>query len=320
MRIAVLTTSYPLSEGQAAGHFVAAEVQRLCVQHDVVVITPGAHSEEICGPARVVRIAGRGAFGPPGVLARLRQRPWRARGAVEFCLRARRVLEREGPFDRVLAHWLLPCAWPISSRVSAPVEAMAHGSDVRLLAALPASLRRHITSVWLRRDMTIRCASAELLEQLLACTSERLRPRLRVEAMGLELPFRPERAGARRQLGIAESVRLVLVVARLVAEKRVAEALSAVAYLPGVHVVVVGGGPLQRQLSARFSAVRFTGELPRPEALTWIAAADVVVSASLREGSPTALREARELGVPVVARAAGDLRQRAVDDAGLWLL
>jgi glycosyltransferase involved in cell wall biosynthesis len=93
-----------------------------------------------------------------------------------------------------------------------------------------------------------------------------------------------------------------------------------VAYLPGVHVVVVGGGPELHALRSRFGAVHFTGELPRPQALTWIAAADVVVSASRREGSPTALREARALGVPVVACTSGDLQQRAAGDPGLWLV
>lgn len=320
MRIAVLTTSYPLREGQAAGHFVAAEVQRLCAEHEVLVIAPGAQSEEIRGSPHVVRVAGRGAFGPPGVLARLRQHPLRSWGAIEFCMRARWILERTGPFDRVIAHWLLPCAWPIASRTSGALEAVAHGSDVRLLAALPVWLRRYLTRIWLERGLSVRCTSPELQEQLLACTSEALRPRLRVEAMALELPCRPDRAGARRQLGIDECRRVVLLVARLVPEKRVAQALAAVAYLPGVRVVVVGGGPLLQELSTRFSGVHFTGELPRPQALTWIAAADVVVSASRREGAPTALREARALGVPVVACAAGDLPQRAAEDPGLWLI
>jgi glycosyltransferase involved in cell wall biosynthesis len=189
-----------------------------------------------------------------------------------------------------------------------------------LSAALPAALRRHIAGAWLRSDLSIRCASVELRDELLACTTRALLPRLRVEAPALELPVCLQRTEARHRLGLDEQARLILLVARLVAEERVVEALQAVAYLPGVAVVVVGGGPLQRVLSARFPTVRFTGELPRSTALTWIAAADVVISASRREGSPTALREARALGVPVVACASGDLPQRAVEDPGIWLV
>lgn len=320
MRIALVTTSYPLRDGQAAGHFVAAEARRLSARHDVVVLAPGTHSEAMGDAPRLLRIPGRGLFGPPGVLARVRERPLRAWGGLEFCVRAQHLLKREGPFDRVVAHWLLPCAWPIATTLRVELEAVAHGSDVRLLAALPAALRRHIARVWIERRLLVRCVSREVREQLLTCTTPRLAPQLRIEPMPLLLEPRPERRAARRSLGIAEQTRLALLVARLIPEKRVEVALGALERLPGVAVAVVGGGPLLCELRQRFRGVRFTGELSRPDALTWIAAADVVVSASKHEGAPTALREARALGVPVVACAAGDLAERAQHDHGLWLV
>ena len=81
----MLSTSYPLWEGQAAGHFVAAEAAALCRQgHEVVVIAPGPE-RQVCGTAPLVsRLAAGDSFGPPGVLARLRQRPLRALGSLEF--------------------------------------------------------------------------------------------------------------------------------------------------------------------------------------------------------------------------------------------
>jgi glycosyltransferase involved in cell wall biosynthesis len=112
---------------------------------------------------------------------------------------------------------------------------------------------------------------------------------------------------------------LAVVVARLVPDKRVGTALDAIAHLPAVQVVVIGGGPLLAELRARFQQVRFTGELPRAQALEWIASANVLVSASLLEGAPTVVREARALGVPVVACPAGDLTLWAERDPGLWL-
>jgi glycosyltransferase involved in cell wall biosynthesis len=229
------------------------------------------------------------------------------------------LLEREGPFDRVVAHWLLPCAWPIAASWQGELEAVAHGTDVRLLAALPAVLRQHIARGWLERGLRLRCVSNALRDELLACTTPRLAAQLRVEPLPFSLEPRPERVVARRSLGIDEHARLALLVTRLIPEKRVAVALHAVGRLPGVLVVVVGGGPLLGELRQRFPHVRFTGELPRPRALAWIAAADVMISASKREGAPTASREARALGVPVVACAAGDLLERAADDPGLWI-
>ena len=56
------------------------------------------------------------------------------------------------------------------------------------------------------------------------------------------------------------------------------------------------------------------------EALTWIAAADVLLSASRSEGAPSVVREARALGVPVAAARVGDLPAWAQADAGLFLI
>ncbi len=84
-----------------------------------------------------------------------------------------------------------------------------------------------------------------------------------------------------------------------------------------LSVIVVGDGPELAELSARFPNVRFIGRVPRSEALCFIAAADVLVSASAAEGAPTVVREARTLGVPVVAVAAGDLALWARSDPGI---
>ena len=66
--------------------------------------------------------------------------------------------------------------------------------------------------------------------------------------------------------------------------------------------------------------VVFTGNLPRREALAWIAAADVVVHPSAVEAAPTVVREARALGVPVVACDAGDVALWAASDPGITVV
>jgi glycosyltransferase involved in cell wall biosynthesis len=57
--------------------------------------------------------------------------------------------------------------------------------------------------------------------------------------------------------------------------------------------------------------------VPRAVALGWIAGARVLVSTSRDEAAPSAVREARALGVPVVATAAGDIREWSRADAGI---
>ena len=114
--------------------------------------------------------------------------------------------------------------------------------------------------------------------------------------------------------------KLVVIVARLIADKRVDIALRALSLLPNLRVAVVGDGPERARLQDAFPTAEFTGNRPRSEALLYIAAADALVSASRHEGAPTVVREARALGVPVVAAPAGDLVEWARADAGIALI
>jgi teichuronic acid biosynthesis glycosyltransferase TuaC len=320
VRIALVTTSYPAFNGQAAGHFVAAEAEALSrAGHDVVVIAPDLPDCPCRGGLSLVGIAGLGLFGAPGALARLRQNPLRAAGGLWFVLRARRELARRGPFDRIIAHWLLPCGWPILSGFAGAREVVIHGSDLRTYRRLPGALRRHLISEWLRAGVSFRCVSEALRDALLEDAAPELEPHVSVEASPIDVALVATRTEAREQLALDADARLIVVVARLIPDKRVRLALEAVCDLPGVQICVVGGGPDERSLRRAFPAVHFTGELPRQRALLWIRAADVLVSASRLEGAPTSVREARALNVPVVACPAGDLASWAEQDPGLWL-
>ena len=318
-RVAVLSTSYPRQPGDAAGHFVATEVRRLAqAGHDVHVFAPGTGPASADG-AQLHWLGDGGAFGWPGALTRLKQKPTRVLGASAFVIRALRALRRSGPFARVHAHFLLPCAWPIALfAAGSELELVGHGSDVRLFCALPTALRAHIARAWLARAAQIRVTSAELCE-LLGRSNPELTTSLRVAASPLDVSGAPSRGEARRALGWDDQPR-ALVVSRLIPGKCVATALEALTLLEGVHAVVVGDGPELSALRARFPAVQFTGRLPRPEALRWIAAADVLVSASPEEGAPSVVREARALGVRVVTVRAGELPAWAARDPGIRLI
>jgi glycosyltransferase involved in cell wall biosynthesis len=228
-------------------------------------------------------------------------------------------LRELGPFERVIAHWLVPSAWPIALGTAPVVEAVAHGSDVRLLGALPGWIARCIIEQLLRGG-ELRVASEAQRQQLSRLCGGRALAHARVEPCALDVGSAPSRDQARAHHGLASDARLIVISARLVPDKRVETALRAVAALPRVSVVVIGGGPLLDSLRRRFDNVRFTGQLPHPEALSWLAAADVLLSASRHEGAPTAIREARALGVPVVAIDAGDLQTWALSDPGLWVV
>ncbi len=186
-RVAVVSTSYPRAPGDGAGHFVHSEVQRLLrAGHEVHVFTPGSGAAPADG-ATLHWLGDHGAFGWPGALARLRERPARVLGAIAFCVRAERALAQARRFSARASAHLVPCAWPIATRAlpkraAVALELVGHGSDVRLFCELPGALRRSITRAWLSRDARLRVTSDELAALLLSANPE-LAGALRVGAM-----------------------------------------------------------------------------------------------------------------------------------------
>ena len=141
---------------------------------------------------------------------------------------------------------------------------------------------------------------------------------------GMDLaPYRAaaaERERIRRQLHWPADTVALLCIARLFAMKGAEDFLDALAAAhqaaPGrVKGVLIGGGPLQPALQARAQrmlpadAVTFTGLLPPQEIPHWVAAADVIVHPSLREGLARALVQAIAGGKPVVTYDIGGARE-----------
>jgi glycosyltransferase involved in cell wall biosynthesis len=141
---------------------------------------------------------------------------------------------------------------------------------------------------------------------------------IRVIRNGIDLDsLATQRNGARwetrRELGITEDAPVVGIVGRLASEKGhhlFLEAAREVLQLISQAVfVIVGGGPLEEELQTHAAAlgiagsVRFTGirqDVPR-----FYEAFDLLVSSSLREGTPMVLLEAMAMAKPVIATCVG---------------
>jgi len=293
VRIAVVSTSYPASEGDPSGHFVRSEVRALeRAGHEVRVVAPTAG----------------GAFGWPGVAARVRARPWTALSAAAWLAQAQRALATE-PFDRALCHWVVPSVFPIAWTARAPIEGVSHGGDVRLLTRLPSPLRAALAGRIAARVDRWRFVSRSLLDELCASLPTRTAGAVRRVAMIAASPIELPDDGASRARHATElrgdgAAPLFVTVGRLVAGKRVDRAIDHVAARgEGARLVIVGDGPerarLEKHARARGLNARFVGAVPRDEALAWIAAADALVHASEAEGLSTVVREAALLGVRV---------------------
>jgi glycosyltransferase involved in cell wall biosynthesis len=323
LRIAIVATSYPRHEGDAAGHFVQIEAQALAHAGSLVtVIVPGkgCPTPRPEDNPKVLWLPDAEAFGWPGSLQRLKSRPDRLLGAIGFCWAARRLLDQVGPFDRVVAHWIVPSGWPIAAMQSGQVEVVAHGSDVRLLVRLPALVRRSIIRRLLDQGVSFRFVSAELRRLLATATFPELLHLGRVEPCPVDVDAAPSRASARKELGLDPNQVWIVVMGRMVSGKRLGVALSAATLVPHANVAAVGDGPERVRLSAQYPSACFPGQLPRRQALAWIAAADLLITASRAEGSPMVVREARALGLPVVAAECGDLRSLAQNDPELIVI
>ena len=292
-RICVVTTSYPPDDGDPSGHFVKAEVTELeRAGHAVTVVTPRAG----------------GAFGWPGAASRLKQRPWRAVEAMGWILRAASRVHDARP-SKIIAHWSVPCAWPvvtIGALDHVPLEIVSHGGDVRLLGGLPEGLRLRLVGKLLGRVTTWRFVSQSLLDQLArAVPSQAALLRQRAVITPSPLGMLDVREAVKVRKSTLGDRPLYVCAGRLVASKRVDRVIDYVAgHRAGQPIlIVIGDGPERarlEKLAHRWGMdVRFLGNRPRRETLTWIGAADELVHASIAEGMSTVVREAELLGVKI---------------------
>lgn len=119
----------------------------------------------------------------------------------------------------------------------------------------------------------------------------------------------------RRELDLDPSSPVALCVARLATPKRIDLLLEAWADVPDAVLLVAGDGAdrdaLVRRASGLGERVQFLGE--RHDVDRLLAAADLLVLPSDREGLPMAVLEALAAGVPVVASAVGGIPQLGAD-------
>jgi len=325
LKVLIVTTSYPAHDEDPSGHFVRTEARQLARSgHQVHVVAPldnQARDVSRDGSIVVHHVGHSQLFGWPGAIANVKTNPLKLVRVLPFVHAARKIIANVGTVDRAIAHWIVPAAVPLLVDHAAPLEVVAHGADVRLLCALPHLVRTQIVKRLLDRETKFRFVARASLQtlgsKLPASLERRLIAASLVEPAAIEIPDVAERTAQIRQTHPAG---FVVAVGRLIELKRFDLAIAAAAK-SDVPLVIIGDGPLRSDLerSAANSGARvmFQGQLDRAETLAWIAASRVLVHPSRAEAAPTVVREARALGVRVIATAVGDIAEWAMRDPGI---
>lgn len=339
--IVILSSSYPSKPGDPAGHFVETEALALAkMGHPVTVFAPRVSGRLDSDGVTHLDLGGGELFGVPGMWSRARKNPLRLR----YLLSTWRHLDREvkatdfnGSVAQVTSHWLFPGAWPwgchlldlLRAKGHCPNwEVVVHGSDARWVARWPRPFRHWLLRQLARRGARLRFVSAHLREQMEQGLPEELLSWLEtsfIQPAALDVPL-PDAALVRRRRQRAlrgsqgQCFRwCLIVIGRLIPSKRVDVALTAATLIPDARVLLIGDGPERARLQNAHPHVWFLGQLDRSETLTWLAAADVLINASLSEGASTVVREAIALRTEVVTVHTGG-EPKDTREGQLWTL
>jgi glycosyltransferase involved in cell wall biosynthesis len=246
----------------------------------------------------------------------------RSRLDVAAVRRLRHELAEQSP-DVVHAHGTRGAFFVALGRPLAPLVYTAHGLAYRQSVA---AWRRGI----LLGAEAVACRAAALVVSVSAADLDDLRRRRLVgPAAGVHIPNAVDtnrfalgdRTEARLRLDLPADAFIVGTVARLVPQKSVQDLVEAALACPEVTLVIVGDGPLRRELEDRARAarerIRFFGA--RDDVPDILRALDVFALSSRWEGEPIALLEAMATGLPCVATAIAGVRE-VLGDGQLGML
>jgi glycosyltransferase involved in cell wall biosynthesis len=284
VRVVVLTTSWPRTESEFAGRFVADAVERLRERGvEVEVLAPGSGYRDF------------GLAYGGGIAANIRRRPWLAPLLLLSMWRAVRHAARDA--DVVHAHWLLTGA--VARFAGRPFVVTLHGSGSAGRFSDVELARRHPRVV----KALLRPAAAVIgVSETVASA---------VRAAGVDAVVIPNGVRVPDEVGSPAEPPEVLYVGRLSPEKNVDTLVEAVGDL---NLVVAGDGPLRARVPNALGAV------PHPEVERLLERASVLVAPCEREGFGLAAAEALAFGRPVVAAAGGALLELVDDgETGLFV-
>jgi glycosyltransferase involved in cell wall biosynthesis len=227
-----------------------------------------------------------------------------------------RALSREAPFDVVHAHNAVPAGDAVlRAKTGLPLVTSLHGGDVLWTTSRVPGGRAAVERVLAGSRLVL--ANSAGVERL---AREHGAHDARVVHLGTDLPPRGESGSPD-----TAPEPLIVTVGHLVARKRHADVLEAIAALPGVRYLVIGDGPERPGLERRAAAlgvadrVEFAGQLVPQEALHRARTAWCFVMVSTEEAFGVAYIEAMAAGIPAIG-CAGEPGPEEIAAAGAGIV
>jgi len=233
--------------------------------------------------------------------------------AVGAVSAVQRLLDEGYEFDVIDAHYYYPdgvAAALLAWHFNKPFTVTARGTDINLIAnhSIPRRLMR-----WVSERA---CASIGVSSALTQAMAQMGMPASKLMTMpnGVDLDlFHLQPQSSTRALLDWPEWPTLLSAGNLVRNKGHHLAIESLVHLPEFRLVIAGDGPerasldtlaLQLKVSSR---VQFLGSVDQDQLARCYSAADILVLASSREGSPNVLLESMACGTPVVATRVGGI-------------
>jgi glycosyltransferase involved in cell wall biosynthesis len=331
--VVMVTTSYPRFPGDSVGTFMEPIATSVAARgHEVHVVAPWHPLVKRAATERGVtfhfyKYAPLPALNVFGYAAAMRA-DTHLRGAAYIAAplalasgwwTARQVARRHNA-SVMHGHWVVPGG--VTAAVAAPALPLVislHGSDV-YVAERFAPARRAARAAF-RRAGSVTACSEDLAARAIRLGA--VAERTAVVPYGVDTArFQPDaaaRQAERTRLGISGSMLLVATAGRLVSKKGFAFLIDAMATVPDAVLAIAGDGSLRDQLQAQARAhgiherVRFLGNRTQDEIATLFAAADLIVTPSVRDdagnvdGLPNVVMEALSSGTALITTTAGGI-------------
>lgn len=218
--------------------------------------------------------------------------------------------------DVILATWAYPdgaASVLFAQALGKPVAVKVHGSDVNVIAKMPAA-RALLRRILPRADAMLTVSRA-MGDEIAAMGVPRERIHMLPNGIDHSLFTGHDQKTARKDLGLPVDGPVILFVGRIEPQKGIAELLEAFervrAVRPDVTLALVGDGVWRDRAEA--ARAKFgdrlvvAGARPHAEIAKWMAACDFITLPSHNEGTPNVLLEALATGRPAVATNVGGI-------------